>query len=208
MMQGTKQQHRLGYDWMRVGFATPRFKAAVLVPFVCTVLLLAFWTYLALPAGDWRWRVLRFAGLYCAAALLYVNAGVWVHEQLHCLPYRGPAYRERTHIYYARKYLVALTGWYRVTGPLGYRILRRALLGPMLLVIGWVALAWISSLFLPGWVVPVLLTLAAMSLMDMVHDLYWLVQVRSIGELGKYWDNGHELEVVWKPLPPAQVPGI
>ncbi len=207
-MQGTKQQHRLGYDWMRVGFATPRFKAAALVVFVAIVLALAFWTYVTLPEADWRWRVAHFAGLYFAAALVYVNLGVWVHEQLHCLPFRTRAYRERTHIHYVRKYLVALHGWYRVTGPIGYRTLRRALLGPMILVVGWVVLAWVANLLLPAWSVPLLLTLAAMSLMDMIHDLYWLVQTRSVGELGKYWDNGHELEVVWKPAPPQQVPSI
>ncbi len=207
-MQGTKQQHRLGYDWMRVGFATSRFKAAALAVFVAIVLALAFWMYITLPEGDWRWRVAHFAGLYLAAALVYVNFGVWVHEQLHCLPYRGRAYRGRTQIHYVRKYLVTLHGWYRVTGPIGYRMLRRALLGPMILVVGWVALAWLANLLLPAWSVPLLLTLAAMSLMDMVHDLYWLAQVRSIGELGKYWDNGHELEVVWKPAPPPLVPSI
>lgn len=205
-MQGTKRRQRLGYEWMRVGFATTRFKAVVLALFLVTVLLLAFWMYLALPAGPWL--LLRFAGLYAAAALVYVNFGVWVHEQLHCLPYRAPAYRGRTHISYARKYLVALHGWYRVTGPVGYRVLRRALLGPMILVGFWVVLAWLGILILPGWWVPLLLTLAAMSLLDMVHDLYWLAQVRSVGVLGKYWDNGHELEVVWKPVPAPLVPEV
>jgi hypothetical protein len=34
--------------------------------------------------------------------------------------------------------------------------------------------------------------------LDMIHDFYWYSQIRFIGEKGKYWDNGRELEVVWK----------
>ena len=202
-MQGAIQRRKLGYEWMRVGFATARFRGGALVLFLGTVLLLSLWSYLALPAS--QWRVLQFAALYIAAALLYLNFGVWIHEQLHCLPYRGLAYRKRTHIFYVRKHIVALHGWYRVTGPIGYGVLRRALLGPLALVGGWLVLGLVGHLFLPGWWLPLMLILAALSLMDMVHDLYWIWQTRRVGERGKYWDNGHELEVVWSEAEPAGV---
>ncbi len=205
-MQGAKQGQKLGYQWMRVGFATLWFRIVAIFLFVCTMLALAFWAYLALPPGPWH--MLRFAALYVGAALLYINFGVWIHEQLHCLAYRGPEYAKRAHIYYARKYLIGLNGWYSVTGPIGYRVLRGALLGPMILVAAWILIAWVGSLALPGWWAPLMLTLAAMSLMDMLHDLYWLARVRSIGELGKYWDNGRALDVVWKPAPPLQLPSV
>jgi hypothetical protein len=72
------------------------------------------------------------------------------------------------------------------------------LLGPLGLVIGWLIVGWLGSFILPGWWFPLLATLAVVSALDMVHDFYWLLQVREIGEKGKYWDTGRELEVVWK----------
>ena len=51
---------------------------------------------------------------------------------------------------------------------------------------------------LPGWWFPIMATMAVVVVLDMVHDFYWLSQIRSIGEKGKYRDNGLELEVVWK----------
>jgi hypothetical protein len=195
-MQGVMRKRRGGYEWMRVGFAGPRFRGAAFALFLVAMLCLAFWTYASLPAT--RLRLLYFAALYLAAALVYLNLGVWLHEQLHCLPYRAPAYRQRTRIVYERKHVVALNGHYRVTGAIRYGTLRRALLGPLILVAAWIVLAVPGSLILPGWWLPLMLTLAAISLMDMIHDLYWLWQVRNIGDKGRYWDTGHELEVVCK----------
>ena len=63
---------------------------------------------------------------------------------------------------------------------------------------GWLILGWLGSYILPGWWLPLLATLAVISAWDMVHDVYWLLQIRGIGAKGKYWDNGHELYVVWK----------
>jgi len=195
-MQGTLRKHRFGYEWMRVGFAGARFRVAAFVLFLSVVILLAFWTYVEMPPAPLR--LVYFVLLYFAAVLVYLNLGVWVHEQLHCLPYRAPAYRQRTQIVYTRRYLLTLSGYYCVTGPIDYRIVRRALMGPIILVLGWLMLALLASMLLPGWWLPMLLMLAAISLMDMLHDLYWLWQIRPIREKGKYWDNGSELEVVWK----------
>ena len=43
-----------------------------------------------------------------------------------------------------------------------------------------------------------MLTMAVAGVMDMTHDFYMYSQIRLIGEKGKYWDKGHEIEVVWK----------
>lgn len=195
-MQGTLRKQRHGCQWMRVGSAEPKFSRVFVLASLFVVICLAFRTYTQLPATGLR--PVYFIAIYLIAAVLYLNLGVWIHEQLHCLPFRGTVYEKHLQIFYQRKYLVALHGYYRVTGAIDYQILRRALLGPLGLVTGWLVIGWLGSLILPGWWFPTFGTLAAVSALDMVHDFYWLSRTQQVGEKGKYWDNGHELEVVWR----------
>jgi len=195
-MQGTLRKQIHGYQWMRVGSAETRFSIVVMLVSLSAMIYLAFRVYTQLPETELR--PIYFIALYLVAAALYLNLGVWIHEQLHCLPFRGTVYEKRVRIMYQRKCVLALHGHYRVLGPLDYQILRRALLGPLGLVIGWLAVGWLGSFILPGWWFPIFATLAVVSALDMVHDFYWLTRARRIGKKGKYWDNGHELEVVWK----------
>jgi hypothetical protein len=160
------------------------------------VLTLALWVYREIP--NTPWRLLYFLGVYFAAALVYANLGVWLHEQLHCLAFRGTLHEKRARITYTRKYPLALSGHYRLSGALDYRLMRRALSGPLILVLSLVVLGWLGSFILPAWWLPILLTLAVAAVLDMTHDLYWLAHIRLIGESGKYWDRGSQLDVVWK----------
>jgi hypothetical protein len=195
-MQGAVRKQKSGYEWMRVGSADARFTTAVAIVSGSATIYLAFRVYREIP--DTAWHAADFLALYFVAAVLYFNLGVWAHEQLHCLAFRGGIHEERAHIFFVRKYFLFLHGYYRVIGAIGYRIMRRALLGPLILVLGLLVVGWLGSLVLPGWWLPIMVTLAVVSLTDMVHDLYWLLQIRSIGERGRYWDRGSELEVVWK----------
>ena len=195
-MQGILRKQTHGYQWMRVGSAEARFSTVIMLVSLSAIICLAFLVYTEMPQA--KLRPVYFLALYLVAAALYLNLGVWIHEQLHCLPFRRTVYAKRVRIVYQRKYVLALHGHYRVRGPIDYQILRRALLGPLGLVIGWLAVGWLGSFILPGWWFPMLVTLAVVSALDMVHDFYWLIQARRIGEKGKYWDNGHALEVVWK----------
>lgn len=195
-MQGVVHKRKCGYEWMRVGQADAWFKLEATLVLLAMLIYLALWVYRELP--DTRWQLPYFVGLYLGGALVYINLGVWVHEQLHCLPFRGTIHEGRKRIFYIRKYWLVLSGYYRVTGPLSYRILRRALLGPLWLTACLLALGLVGSLVLAGWWLPLMLTFAVVSVADMLHDVYWVVQTGRIGEHGKYWDNGRELEVVWK----------
>jgi len=195
-MQGTLRKQIHGYQWMRVGSAEARFSTVVMLVSLSAMLGLAFWVYTEIPQTESR--LVYFLALYLVAATLYINLGVWLHEQLHCLPFHGPVYEKRVRIVYKRKYILVLKGHYQVTGAIDYQVLRRALLGPLILVGGLLGVGWLGNFILPGWWFPILTTLAVASALDMTHDFYWLSQVWLIGEKGKYWDNGHELEVVWK----------
>lgn len=195
-MQGTLRKRIYGYHWMRVGSAKTRFATVVMLISLSAVVCLAFRVYTRLP--ETGLRPIYFVALYIVAAVLYLNLGVWVHEQLHGMPYRRMKREKRLQIVYQRTYVLALHGYCRMYGAIGYQVLRRSLLGPLGLVIGWLIVGWLGSFILPGWWFPLLATLAVVSALDMVHDFYWLLQVREIGEKGKYWDTGRELEVVWK----------
>ncbi len=195
-MQTTIRKQKCGYQWMRVGHAGSGFTLAVALASAVVMIYLGLWIYREIPAT--AWRTIYFLGLVLSAILLYINLGVWLHEQLHCLPFRGTIHEKRVRIVYQRKYVLVLSGYYRVRGPLGYRVIRRALLAPLLLSVGLLALGWLGSLLLPGWWFPLLAMLAVVSVTDMLHDLYWVMQIRPVGDRGKYWDRGSTLEVVWK----------
>ena len=195
-MQGTLQKRKCGYNWKRIGYADARFSTVIILVSLSVIIYLASWAYREIPDTEWRWA--NFVGIYVVAAILYMNVGVWFHEQLHCLAFRGTTYEKRTHITYHRKYLLMLSGYYRVDGAVSYWIMRRALLGPLILSIGLLIMGWLGNYILPGWWLPVSMTIAVAGLVDMTHDFYMYLQIRLIGEKGKYWDTGKELEVVWK----------
>ncbi len=196
-LRGTLQRGRGPYEWMRIGFATARFSWTVLGPAVLALILLAIWLYLEIPASGLR--PVYFILLYLIAVLVYLNLGVWLHEHAHCLAYRGTVHAQQVQITYIRKYLLILGGFYRVRGPLDFRIIQRALLGPLYLTFGLLLAGLIGSLLLPGWWLPLLLSFVVISLIDMLHDLYMVSQIRRVGPAGKYWDRGQDLEVVWRP---------
>ena len=181
---------------MRVGFADAKFKYPIILVSLFAILYLAFWVNRGIP--ETKWRLVYFLVIYFVAAVLYLNLGVWMHEQLHCLAFRGTVHEKQLHIIFERKFFLALNGHYWVGGQIDYRTLKRALLNPLIMVVGFLMVGWFGSLLLPGWWFPLLATLAVVVVFDMVHDFYWLAQIRSIGEKGKYRDNGQELEVVWK----------
>ena len=195
-MQGTSRKRRCGYTWMRIGYASPGFSAAILIVALSVMVVLGIWAFREIPDTKWRWGV--FLGIYSIATLIYTNLCVWLHEQLHCLAFLGTTPEHRTHIIFRRRYILFLNGHYRVRGPIDYRSARRALLVPLVLSAGLAVVGLAGDLMLPGWWTPVLLTMATAGVIDMTHDLYMVSQIRGIGEKGKYWDTGRELEAVWK----------
>ncbi|NLV45884.1 MAG: hypothetical protein GXY07_15450 [Candidatus Hydrogenedentes bacterium] len=195
-MRGVVRKQKCGYEWMRVGYADAKFTLGMTFVSLSTILGCALWGYKEIPETEWR--LTRFLAVYFIATVLYLNLGVWIHEQLHCLAFRRTVYAKRTHITYIRQYVLALSGHYWVTGAIDYRTMRRALSGPLILVVSSFVVGGLGGLILPGWWFPIMITMAVVSLLDMIHDFYWLLQIRLIGDKGKYWDNGSELEVVWK----------
>ena len=195
-MQGTLQKRKCGYQWMRIGYATAGFSNVMKFVSLSVLVILAIWVYREIPATEWH--LVNFLVVYLVAGILYMNVGVWLHEQLHCLAFSGTGHEKRTHITYERKFILALSGHYRVRGAINYRIMKRALLAPLLLSISLLAIGWLGSLILPGWWLPLLLSMLVASLLDMIHDFYMYSQIRLISKKGRYWDTGRELEVVWK----------
>jgi len=195
-MRGTLKEQKMGVTQMRVGDADRQFSVTILLVSLFGMLYLAYWVYREIPVAGWR--VAHFLMIYLVAVLLYANLGVWIHEQLHCLAFRGTALEKRTRISFSRKYILALRGHYRVEGVIEYRTIRRALMAPFGLVVALVAMGLIGSLFLPGWWLPLMLSMAVVGVVDMTHDLYWISGIHKIGDKGRYWDNGRELLVVWK----------
>jgi hypothetical protein len=195
-MQGTLQKQKCGYQWMRIGYADARFSTTITLVCLSVVIYLALWVYREIPDTEWHWGI--FLVIYIVAAVLYLNLGVWLHEQLHCLAFRGTPSEKRTQIIYHRKYLLILSGYYRVNGVINYRTMSRALLSPLILSVSFLVIGYLGSCILPGWWLPILMTMAVAGLIDMTHDFYMYLQIRSIGEKGKYWDTGKALEVVWK----------
>ena len=195
-MQGTIEKRKCGYKWMRIGRADVKFSKTILAIALPAMILLAIWAYREIP--DSKWRLGNFTAIYMITAFLYTNIGVWLHEQLHCLAFRGAIDTDRIQISFNRKHILFLNGHYTVRGSITYGTNRRALLAPIGLPIGLSAVGLLGYLFLPGWWLPVSLTMAVAGLIDMTHDFYMLSKIRSIGEKGKYWDRGHYLEAVWK----------
>ena len=164
---------------------------AIPVLIVCSV-----WIFRALPESNWKW--IQFLLIYLIAGLFYLNAGVWIHEQLHCLGFRGTPNEANTSINYERKFGLLLTGYYSVEGDIEYAVLRRALLIPLWLAVCFILLGSIGTFFLPKWWLPIMLTLAIISMFDMVHDVYMVSQMRKIGTKGIYKDCGQYLEAIIK----------
>lgn len=181
---------------MRIGYADTKFSTAILMVSLSAIIFLAIWTFGELP--NTKWRLGNFLVIYFIAAIIYTNFGVWLHEQLHCLAYRGTKPENRTLIKFNRKGILILNGYYRVKGSINYRIIRRALLAPFVLSIGLAVVGLIGNLILPNWWLPVLLSMAVAGMIDMTHDFYMYSIIRVIGEKGKYWDTGKHMEVVWK----------
>lgn len=195
-MQGTQSKQVNGNNYLRVGYADKRFLAAISSTPLLVIIFLAIWVYREIPVTEWR--LVQFLTIYVVAAFLYLNLGVWLHEQLHCLAFKNSQYTNRVQIVYERKYTLILHGYYRVSGAIDYRTMRRALLGPLLLVFSLLAIGWLGILVLPSWWFAIMTSLAMVAVLDMTHDIYMLFQIRSIGIKGKYWDKGQYLEVVWK----------
>ena len=195
-MQGTLQRQRSGYKWMRIGYADTKFSFAILIGSLSIIILLAIWAFREIP--DIEGRLVHFLVIYFFATIIYTNIGVWLHEQLHCLAFRGTIPENRIHINFSRKYILFLNGYYRVKGAIDYRTNKRALLAPFSLSIGLVAVGVLGDFILPGWWLPVLLTMAVAGIIDMTHDFYMYLQIRVVGKKGKYWDTGKYMEVVWK----------
>ncbi len=195
-MQGTLERRFGPYNWIRIGFATDAFRNSVVPLALLALIVLGACIYLELP--ETAWRLPALLAIYLVAGMIYLNPGVWLHEQLHCVAFHGALPAGRVRITYLRKHLVMLNGYYSVSGPLNYRIMSRALLGPLYATFGLVVVAVLGSLVLPGWWLPLMLSLAVISLLDMLHDFFMYSQVRRIGARGRYWDRGRFLEVVWK----------
>jgi hypothetical protein len=195
-MQGNQEDRQPGCKHIRIGFADRRFTRIFILAAVTLLLLLAVWTYRAIPPSAWRPAV--FVAMYAVALLFYANVGVWLHEQLHVLGFRGTVNEKNTQIFYSRKFLLVLKGHYSVTGEIEYHVIRRALLMPLVLAGDFVLTGLLGALFLPGWWLPVCLSLAVVAVFDMIHDLYMVSQIRKIGDRGIYQDRGHHLEVIVK----------
>lgn len=195
-MQGILQEERAGYRWLRIGFATDRASLLLKSAAALTLIILGIWLYLEIP--ETRLRGACFVLIYLLSAGLYLNLGVWIHEQLHGLAVRGTVHARQAQITYERKHVLLLSGYYRVRGGLTYAIASRGLLGPLWLSLGLLLAGCLGSLFLPGWWLPLMLSLLVVSLLDMIHDFYMYLQIRLIGSKAKYWDRGKVLEVVWK----------
>lgn len=193
-MQGALQKQKCGYKWMRVGYADTRFSTTILTIALFVISLLAIWTYRDIPKSEWR--LFYLLAILLVSVIIYTNLCVWLHERLHCLAFRGTSHE--TKIFFERKYILFLNGHYRVKGAINYTIMRRALLAPILLSVGLIVVGFFGNLVLPGWWIPIFLTMAVAGIIDMTHDFYMYSQIRVIGNKGRYWDTGKYIEAVWK----------
>lgn len=195
-MQGRLLKQKNGYYHLKIGYADRRFLFLTIPVLLLIIGFLAVCVYREIPAT--KWRLVHFLAIYAVAALLYLNIGVWLHEQLHCLAFRNSKYVNRVQFIYERKCTLILRGHYRVSGAIDYHTMQRALLGPALLVVGLLVIGWVGSLVMPGWWFATMASLAVVAVMDMIHDIYMYLQIRLIGAKGIYWDKGHHLKVTWK----------
>lgn len=181
---------------MRVGYADKWFLIVFTSIPLLNIIFLAIEVFNQIPAT--QWRLVQFLSIYTLMVLTYLNLGVWLHEQLHCLAFKNKHYTGRVQVFFERKCIVFLKGYYRVSRAIDYRTMRRALLGPLIMVIGQLIIGGLGSLVLTGWWFPIMASIAMSALLDMTHDFYMLIKISFIGDRGKYWDKGHYLEVVWK----------
>jgi hypothetical protein len=196
MQKGTVEQHLNDHNLIRIGSADQKTTRIFLIVVVPNLMLLALWVYRAIPPS--AWRPVIFVAIYAGALLFYGNAGVWLHEQLHVLGFRGTVNENNTQIFYSRKFILGLKGHYSVTGDIACRVMQRALLMPIFLAASFLAVGLFGSLVLPGWWLPILLSLSIFAVFDMIHDIYMVSQIRKIGDTGIYQDKGHYLEVTIK----------
>ena len=181
---------------MQIGSADRVFTFTFSSVALIFLMYFAYRFYQAIP--DTRWRIEILLASYLAIALVYMNLGVWLHEQLHFWGFKGMEKKRNANIVYIRKHLLLLSGYYHVTGSLKYRTMVQALLGPILLALFSIVIGVVGSWYLPdGWL-PLMMTISVMGMVDMITDLYWYTKIRKIGTKGKYWDRGRELNIVWK----------
>jgi hypothetical protein len=195
-MKGIEIRNKNEYQWARIGSADGQFIFIILSFSIFSVIVLTYFLFQSLP--DSEWRIITLLLIYGVIGIVYINLGVWLHEQLHYLGFWGLYKKHHVTITYFRKYIFILGGHYSVLGPLPYKIMKRALLGPIVFIISCLILGYIGSLFLPVWWLLIFLTLAIIGLADMTTDIYWFTIIMNIGEKAKYWDKGRELHVVWK----------
>ena len=196
MQNGIIEQDQEDHKLIRIGGADQEVTRIFLAVAVPLLLLLAVWIYREISPS--AWRPVIFVAIYAGALLFYGNAGVWMHEQLHVLGFMRTVNEKNTQIFYSRKFILGLKGHYSVTGDIAYRVMQRALLMPLALAAGFVMVGLVGSLILPGWWLPISLSLAVLSIFDMIHDIYMVSQIRRIGDKGIYRDKGHYLEVTIK----------
>ena len=195
-MQGIEIKKRNGYYWMRIGSAEKRFRNTVIIISIIFIIYITYWLYQTIPNNPWRLSTLLF--IYGLTGIIYMNLGVWIHEQLHYIGLSRLNRRNRTKIVYIRKNILMLSGYYSVIGQLNYQMMKQALLGPIYISLISTTIGVIGYFFLPRWWLPLMLSIAIYGIIDMTTDLYWYKSIRIIGEKGKYWDKGRELHVVWK----------
>lgn len=195
-MQGTQIRKRNGYCRMQIGLADRIFTFRISLMAIILLIYFAYWFYQTIP--DNRWRIGILLTSYLTIVLVYMNLGVWLHEQLHYLGLKGIAKKHNAKIVYIRKHILLLSGYYTVIGSLKYRTMAQALLGPILFVLFSIIMGIVGSWFLPNWWLPLMMTMSVIGIMDMTTDLYWSTKIRKIGTKGKYWDRGRELHIVWK----------
>ncbi|MBI9051370.1 MAG: hypothetical protein JEZ00_18240 [Anaerolineaceae bacterium] len=195
-MQGIFEEQVAGNKRIQIGTADQKTVYIFYAVAIPILLALAVWIYQSLTQTNWQ--VPQLVIIYLLATLFYLNVGVWLHEQLHCLGFRGTVNEANTTITYERKFGLILTGFYRVKGDIECAVIQRALLMPLWLSAGFILLGILGMFFLPDWWLPVMLTLALGSMFDMIHDVYMVSQIRKIGKQGVYQDHGHYLEVIIK----------
>ncbi len=196
MMKGIEIKKRNGYYWMRIGSADKIFINTIMIIATILIIYLTYWAFQEIPNNSRRLSTMLF--IYGVTGILYMNLGVWIHEQLHYLGLSGLEKRNHVKIVYIRKCILLLSGYYRVIGQLNYQMIKKALLSPLYTSLASITIGVIGYFFFPRWWLPLMLTIAIYGIIDMTTDIYWYKSIRNIGEKGKYWDRGRELHVVWR----------
>ena len=194
MQKGIVEKSHEGQKLIRIGGADQKVTRIFLAVAVPLLLVLAVLIYRKISPSPWRVGI--FIAIYVSALLFYGNAGVWLHEQLHVLGFRDTVNEKNAQIFYSRIFLLGLKGHYSVTGIIAFHIIQRALLMPLVLAASFIVIGFLGSIFLPGWWLPICLSLAVVSVLDMIHDIYMVTQIRRIGDKGIYQDTGNYIEVM------------